>query len=471
LLAITYCRRAGPGACAIAAGSPAAQALLARSDQHAFRNEPEQLLPVLTPEGWRVLVGLGAPSGLSASVLRHIGGMLFARLAGGGITHLQVDPALSSAQLAQLAYGMCLRAWRPAASYRQKADPEKIWYLSRVTLVCRAPNAVEACMVPLLQLANAVHLARDLAVAPANYLTPPAFVAALRDIEGVELELVDPALAGLALLQAVGQGSRYKPTLALLHWRGGARRDAPVALVGKGITFDTGGIDIKPRLHMQAMKGDMSGAAAVAGALQALAARRAPINAVGVLAIAENMPSGRALRPGDVIEGHAGLTVEVIDTDAEGRLVLADALSYAAKRFHPSLMIDLATLTGAVEVTLGRHRAGLFTADDSLAASLFAAGEAEEENLWRLPLTDCYDRAIASDVADLRNCSWERGPDALHAARFLERFVPDCVAWAHLDIAGMSETAEDAPLAAAGPTGFGVRLLDRLLRDLFETAP
>jgi len=471
LLTITYSRRAGPGALAIAAGSPAAQALLAQSDQPVFRDEPEQLLPILTPDGWRIVVGLGAPGGLSASVLRRIGGMLFARLAGGGIAHLQVDLALPSAQIAQLAYGMRLRAWRPAARYRQKADPEKIWHLNRVTLVCSTPKAVEACTVPLLQLASAVHLARDLAVAPANYLTPPAFVAALRDIEGVALELVDPARAGLALLQAVGQGSQYKPTLALLHWRGGAHQDAPVVLVGKGITFDTGGIDIKPRLNMHAMKGDMSGAAAVAGALQALAARRAPINAVGVLAIAENMPSGRALRPGDVIQGHAGLSVEVIDTDAEGRLVLADALSYAARRFHPSLMIDLATLTGAVEVTLGHHRAGLFTADDGLAASLVAAGEAEEEKLWRLPLTDRYDQAIASDVADLRNCTWERGPDALHAARFLQRFLPEGLAWAHLDIAGMSETDEDVPLGAAGPTGFGVRLLDRLLRDLFETAP
>jgi leucyl aminopeptidase len=282
--------------------------------------------------------------------------------------------------------------------------------------------------------------------------------------------VVDPDKVGLNLLSAVGKGSAHKPVLALLRWKGGRSREKPLVFVGKGITFDTGGIDIKPREDMEEMKTDMAGGAAVAGLLMALAARNAPVNAVGAIAIAENMPSGRSVRPGDVVKAYAGKTVEIIDTDAEGRLVLADALAYAAARFPPAAMIDLATLTGAVEVALGWERAGLFCNDDTLAGRLFAAGEAEDEKLWRLPLTDRYDEAIASDIADLRNCTWERGPDALHAARFLQHFVPDCVPWAHLDIAGMAEADEDQPLWGEGPTGFGVRLLDRMIKDGYEAA-
>jgi leucyl aminopeptidase len=238
-------------------------------------------------------------------------------------------------------------------------------------------------------------------------------------------------------------------------------------LVGKGVTFDSGGIGIKPAEDMEEMKGDMAGAAAVVGALYALAFRRAPVSVIGVLALAENMPSGRACRPGDVVVSHAGLTVEIVDTDAEGRLILADALSFAASRYQPRLIVDLATLTGAVEEALGRHRAGLFCADDALAARLIALGDEEEEPLWRLPLTEADDEALKSPVADLRNCGWEDGPDASHAARFLQHFVPPAVAWAHLDIAGVSEIEEDGPLAAEGPTGFGVRLLDHLVVDVF----
>jgi leucyl aminopeptidase len=308
-----------------------------------------------------------------------------------------------------------------------------------------------------------VHFARDLVVAPGNVLTPPAFVEALGNIPGVELEVIDPKKAGLNLLHAVGQGSGFAPALAVLRYRGAGKKDKPAALVGKGITFDTGGIDIKPAKYMELMKGDMGGGAAVAGALMALAARKAPINAVGVIAIAENAVSGRATRPGDVVKGYGGLTVEIIDTDAEGRLALADALAYTADKLSPSKIIDLATLTGAVEIALGFERAGLFSTDDKLAGQLFAAGEAEDEKLWRLPLTDAYDDAIKSDIADLRNCTWERGPDHIHAARFLQHFVPKDIPWAHLDIAGMSEADEDGPLAAEGPTGFGVRLLDRVL--------
>ncbi len=469
-LQVSFATELPPGACAIAASSAVAEDLLAKIGEHDFKNEPEQVLPILTDGGWRVLVGFGDLAKLDTACLRRIGGQIFAELKDVGITRLGLQLDLAPAQLAQLIYGMRLRAWRPAAHYRQRPDDEKIWHLRQIIGLTDAPGAAAACFERLDKIADAVHFARDLVVAPANYLTPKSFLDLVGEITGVSLEVVDPVKAGLHLLQAVGQGSAFPPALAILRYQGGGKA-APLALVGKGITFDTGGIDIKPRLHLEEMKGDMGGAAAVAGTLMALAARRARVNVVGLLAIAENMVSGCAMRPGDVVKGFAGQTVEIIDTDAEGRLVLADALAYAAARFKPSVMIDLATLTGAVEITLGFERAGLFTADDRLAASLFAAGEAEDEKLWRLPLTDRYDDALASPIADLRNCTWERGPDALHAARFLQHFVPEQVPWAHLDIAGLSEAQEDGPLAAEGPTGFGVRLLDRLVSDLYESAP
>lgn len=410
-----------------------------------------------------MLVGIGERAALDAGTLRRIGGNLFAELVELGIVHLAVGLELDPEQTAELAYGIALRAWRIPAKYRQKPDEEKIWHLAEVTLLTANPPAAKAHFERLEAVCKAVHFARDLVAAPGNVLTPPAFVEALGDIPGVEIDVINPRKAGLNLLQAVGQGSVFAPALAVLRYRGAGKKDKPAALVGKGITFDTGGIDIKPAKHMELMKGDMGGGAAVAGALMALAARKAPLNAVGVIAIAENAVSGRATRPGDVVKSYGGLTVEIIDTDAEGRLALADALAYAAGKLSPSKIIDLATLTGAVEIALGFERAGLFANDDKLAGRLFAAGEAEDEKLWRLPLTDLYDDAIKSEIADLRNCTWERGPDHIHAARFLQHFVPDGIPWAHLDIAGMSEADEDGPLAAEGPTGFGVRLLDRVL--------
>ena len=461
---IKFASPPGPvSARALAAPSAEAESLLARLDQNNFKPEPEEVLPILTDKGWRILVGIGNRSELDNSVLRRIGGNLFAELAQQGIVHLAVGLDLSPEQTAEVAYGIRLRSWRTPAKYRQTPEEEDVWNLEEITLLCDAPDAARAAFERLDIVGRAVHFARDLVVAPGNVLTPPAFVEALGNIPGIEFEVIDPKKAGLTLLQAVGQGSAFKPALAVLRWQGAGKKDKPAALVGKGITFDTGGIDIKPAKYMELMKGDMGGGAAVAGAMMALAARKAPVNVVGVVAIAENAVSGGATRPGDVIKGYGGITVEIIDTDAEGRLVLADALAYTAGKFSPTKIIDLATLTGAVEIALGYQRAGLFCADDRLAGQLFAAGEAEDEKLWRLPLTDLYDDAIRSDIADLKNCSWERGPDHIHAARFLQHFVPKTLPWAHLDIAGMSEADEDGPLAAEGPTGFGVRLLDRVL--------
>ncbi len=453
-----------PAARAADAGGLVTRALAGR---HRFDGDEDDVLPVLTASGWLVLVGMGAAEERDARRLRRIGGNLFAELADSGIICLDLRLDLAPESAAELAYGMCLRAWRPAARYRSKPDPDEEWSLVEAVLATADPAAAQVRFDQLAAVAVASAWARDLVVAPANELNPDSFCRRLDSLAdlGVRVEQVDPRQTGLNLLQAVGQGSAVAPRLALLRWQGGRPDEPPVVFVGKGITFDTGGIDIKPREDMEEMKGDMAGAAAAAGAIHALAARRAPINAVGVLAIAENMPSGRAARPGDVVKSYAGITVEIVDTDAEGRLALADALAFAAATLRPALMVDLATLTGAVEVSLGRHRAGLFTADDALAKALFSAGEAEDEPVWRLPLTDAYDEALESAAADLRNCTWEHSPDALNAARFLQHFVPHEVPWAHLDIAGVSEAEEDGPLAAEGPTGFGIRLLVHLVED------
>lgn len=438
---------------------------------HRFAGEDDDVLPVCTPAGWLVLVGMGREKSQDARTLRRIGGNLFAELADSGIEHLHVMLDLPPDQAAELAYGMRLRAWRPSPRYKSKPDPDDDWSLTRVTVVTARPKVAANRFAGLSLRADGVSMARDLVVAPANELTPGRFVkrlASLRDI-GVACEVFDPKEHGLGLLEAVGRGSVHRPRLVMLRWTAGTRPEAPIVLVGKGMTFDAGGLGIKPAEDMEEMKGDMAGAAAVTGAIYALAARRAPVDVVGILALAENMPSGSSCHPGDVVASHAGPTVEIIDTDAEGRLALADALSFAAARFRPRMIVDLATLTGAVEEALGRHRAGLFCADDDLAERLLALGEAEDEPLWRLPLTEAYDEVLKSPVADLRNCVWDDdGPDALHAARFLQHFVPRAIPWAHLDIAGLSEVEEDGPLAAEGPTGFGVRLLDRLVDDVFS---
>ena len=318
-----------------------------------------------------------------------------------------------------------------------------------------------------------VNHCRDLVTEPANVLSPQAFAEACVELGsevGLEVEVLDRAALqrlDMNALLAVGQGSARESRVAILRWSGGAPDQPPVALIGKGVCFDTGGISIKPAGGMEEMKGDMAGAAAVFGAMQALAGRKAGANVVGVLGLTENMPSGTAQRPGDVITSMAGVTIEVVNTDAEGRLVLADVLHYTKERFKPKVMIDLATLTGAIVVALGHERAGLFTPDDQLAGRIEAAGAAVGERLWRMPLGDDYAKHIRSDIADIKNVGRERQAGATAGAVFLQRFVGD-VPWAHLDIAGTAWSKEDRALAPKGATGYGVRLLDRLIADQYE---
>lgn len=364
--------------------------------------------------------------------------------------------------------GAVLRAWR--YEKLRTFAPEDAPRLTDVTAVTGDADLGKR-WVRQLAVLEAVEFARNLVTEPSNTLTPDGFVAHLQQIAtgGLTLEVLrgdalhDARLTGLL---AVGRASVHKPALAVLRWHGtiGA---PPVVFVGKGITFDTGGISIKPADGMWEMRADMAGAAACAGAMMALSRRGSPASAIAVLALAENAVGDAAYRPSDVLRHASGTTVEVVDTDAEGRLVLMDALGYAARE-KPRAIIDLATLTGSVVTALGHHMAGVFSNDDTLAAAVSAAGAAVGERLWHLPIDESHRRALDSDIADLRHCSPERGqPDACHAAAFLREFVGD-VPWAHLDIAGVENVAEADDRYAAGATGFGVRLLDRLVRDRFE---
>jgi len=269
---------------------------------------------------------------------------------------------------------------------------------------------------------------------------------------------------GMNALLGVAQGSARPPRLVIMRWNGGRANDAPIAFVGKGVVFDTGGISIKPAQNMQDMKGDMAGAAAVTGLVHALAARKARVNVVGVIGIVENMPSATAQRPGDIVTAMSGR--EIVNTDAEGRLVLADALAYTEDRFKPKIIVDLATLTGAIIVALGHHHAGLFATDDVLAAKLLAAGKATGERVWQMPLGNEYDRQIDSKFADVKNVGG-RDAGAVTAAQFLKRFVKD-TPWAHLDVAGTAMGSPQTEINRSWASGWGVRLLDRLVADNYE---
>jgi leucyl aminopeptidase len=317
-----------------------------------------------------------------------------------------------------------------------------------------------------------VKLTRELVTEPPNVIYPESFVERCRHLAdlGIGLEVLDGAAMkklGMGALLGVAQGSVRDPRLLVLLWNGGKKGAPPVAFVGKGVTFDTGGISIKPAQGMEAMKWDMGGAAAVAGAFKALALRKAKANVVGICGMVENMPSGTAQRPSDVVTTMSGQTVEVINTDAEGRLVLADALCYVQRNYKPTTVIDLATLTGAILVALGHEWGGLFTPDDQLAKQLLAAAEKSGDKLWRMPLAEPFDRMIDSPIADMKNIGPREG-GSITAAHFIQRFVDEGVKWAHLDIAGMAWSDKAGTTHDKGATAFGVRLLDQFVADTAE---
>jgi leucyl aminopeptidase len=339
------------------------------------------------------------------------------------------------------------------------------------------PAAARRDFADMEKVAEGVFFTRDLVSEPANVIFPKSLAAEAKKLTklGVKVQVLGIAemrKLGMGALLGVGQGSAHESQLLIMRWdgagtRGKGKAAAPVAFVGKGVTFDTGGISIKPAANMEDMKWDMGGAGAVIGAMRALAGRKAKANVIGVCALVENMPSGTAQRPGDIVTSMSGQTIEVINTDAEGRLVLADALWYVQEKFKPRAIVDLATLTGAIIIALGHEYAGLFANDDKLSEKLTAAGTAVGEGLWRLPLGDAYDKAIDSDAADMKNVG-NRAGGSITAAQFLQRFIKKGTPWAHLDIAGVAWASKGKSTVPKGGTGFGVRLLDRFVADTYE---
>ncbi len=452
-----------------------------------FEGEKGQWLTVLGPKGvgaGRILLcGMGKPEELTELDLQKIGGNAVAKLLTSGEKQLTIAldalPAKgkkkgvdAAAAAAQVAFGARLAGYR-FDKYRTKQKKTEKPSLTGVTVATAAHTAARRVYRALDKLADGVFLTRDLVSEPANELTPKKLAAACKELTkiGVKVEVMGEQRMrrlGMHALLGVGQGSAEESQLVVMQWDGGGQRQKPVAFVGKGVTFDTGGISIKPSGGMEEMKWDMGGAGTVVGLMKALAGRKAKVNAVGVVALAENMPSATAQRPGDVVTSLSGQTIEVINTDAEGRLILADALWYTQDKFKPQFMIDLATLTGAIIVSLGHEYAGMFTNNDELAERLSAAGEAEGEKVWRLPLGEAYDKAINSDIADMQNVGAGRAGGSITAAAFLQRFVNE-LPWAHLDIAAMAWSKKSTPTVPKGGTGYGVRLLDRLVRDHYET--
>jgi leucyl aminopeptidase len=370
-------------------------------------------------------------------------------------------------KLAQVVLGAVLRDYDFSA-HKSDAKPA----LGAYTVMCSKPSEMKDAAMPLLAMAEGTFMTRDLVNEPANVLTTQNFADRLVEMEalGLKVEVLDEdklAELGMRTLLCVGQGSDSPSKVVVMRWEGGKSGDAPLALVGKGVVFDTGGISLKPAAGMEDMTMDMGGAGVVAGVMRALARRGAKANVVGLVGLVENMPSGNATRPGDVVKSMKGDTVEIINTDAEGRLVLCDVMWYAQERFQPAGMIDLATLTGAIIIGLGHENAGVFSNDDKLCTAFLRAAEAEGEGAWRMPLGQAYDDQLKSRIADMKNVGG-RPAGSITAAQFLQRFVKKETPWIHLDIAGVASVASETTLAPKGATGWGVRALDRLVADTFE---
>ncbi|MEX0316762.1 MAG: leucyl aminopeptidase [Ruegeria sp.] len=378
----------------------------------------------------------------------------------------------SQGKIEELAAGIALRAYSFDAHKTGDEDEAESSDKGDVVIHHSKPDLAEATFAPLMAVAEGVHMTRDLVNEPANVLTTTEFADRLDEMKalGLEVEVLEEdklAELGMRTLLSVGQGSDSPSKVVVMQWKGGDKNDAPLALVGKGVVFDTGGISLKPSGGMEDMTMDMGGAGVVAGAMRALALRKAKANVVGLVGLVENMPSGNASRPGDVVRSMKGDTVEIINTDAEGRLVLCDVMWYAQERFQPVGMIDLATLTGAIIVGLGHENAGVFSNNDTFCNAFLKAADAEDEGAWRMPLGKAYDDLLKSRIADMKNVGG-RPAGSITAAQFLQRFVKDETPWIHLDIAGVASVKSDTSYAPKGATGWGVRALSRFVQDNFE---
>jgi len=463
-----------PGIDGLGAAKAGVEAALTRSRFEGDSNSVVEYF--LDSDGGRrlLVVGAGADA-VSGDGPEKLAGTAVARLLTSGETHAVIDLGglkFGADAAARVALAAVLRAWR-YDRYRTKLKDKQKPTLATVTIVGAGAEAEQRYATRYAPLVEGVALTRELVTEPANIIYPESFVERVTEsVKGLGLELQvlgrdEMAKLGMGALLGVAQGSVREPKLLVLKWNGGKSGDAPVAFIGKGVTFDTGGISIKPAQNMEAMKWDMGGAGAVVGAMKALAGRKAKANVVGVCGLVENMPDGNAQRPGDVVTTMSGQTVEVINTDAEGRLVLCDAMTWTQRNLKPKAMIDLATLTGAIVITLGHEYAGMFANDETLAANLIKAAEESGDKLWRQPLSEPYDRLIDSPIADMKNVG-PREAGSITAAQFLQRYVENDTPWAHLDIAGMAWSDKAKPTYDKGATGFGVRLLDQYIADAVE---
>ena len=421
-----------------------------------------------------LVVGTGDGNG-PADAAEKLGGAVTGRLLTSGEKHAVIDLSglnYDADAAARVALAAALRAWR-YDRYRTRLKDKQKPTLEQLTIVGVPAEASDLWEKRWQPVYEGVCLTRELVTEPANIIYPETFVERVRAAvsgTGLEIEALDGEAMrklGMGALLGVAQGSVRDPRMLILRWNGGNKGEAPVAFVGKGVTFDTGGISIKPAAGMEAMKWDMGGAGAVAGAMLALAKRKAKANIVAVCGLVENMPDGNAQRPGDVVTSMSGQTIEVINTDAEGRLVLADAITYVQREYKPKTIVDLATLTGAILISLGHEFGGLFTTDDDLANQLLGAGQASGDKLWRQPMADSFDKLIDSPIADMKNVGPREG-GSITAAQFIARFVENGTRWAHLDIAGMAWSDKPKDTLDKGATGYGVRLIDRFVEASVE---
>jgi leucyl aminopeptidase len=454
-----------------------AQAAIAGAKRSRFEGESGSLFEhFITNEDAVTHLILGGIGQSGAEDFEKLGAAITARLLSSGqgaatidLSGLAIAPSVDA--VARMASALVLRGWRYDV-YRTKLPEKQKPTLSEITIV-GAPAGIEAAWAYQSAVVEGVSLTRELVTEPANIIYPESFVARCEGLKahGVEFEVLGQAemeAAGMGALLGVNQGSVREPRLLVMRWDGtGGAQEKPVVFVGKGVTFDTGGISIKPAGGMEDMKWDMGGAGAVAGTMLALAKRKAKAHVVAVCGLVENMPDGNAQRPGDVVTSMSGQTIEVINTDAEGRLVLCDAITWVQQKYKPEVLIDLATLTGAIIISLGNEYGGLFCNDDGLAEQLNAAGKASGDPLWRQPIGAAYDKLIDSPIADMKNVGPREG-GSITAAQFIHRFVDKGVKWAHLDIAGMVWAAKPGAVWDKGATGYGVRLLDRFVADNFE---
>lgn len=460
-------------------GRSAIDTLIGAARASRFDGEPGTIVESFVTDGEAVrrLVLIGAGSGSEADFERA-GGALTARLLTSGAVDVAVsfDPQMvpSALAVARFAAAAIQRGWRHDL-YRTRL-PDKSKPTLETIVLLQAPDGSEAEWRRHDAVTQGLALTRMLVAEPPNILYPESFVSrVVADVEGLGIEIgvldeAGMAAAGMGALLGVSQGSRREARLLTLNWRGGGGAGPAVAFVGKGVTFDSGGISLKAGAGMEDMKWDMGGAGAVVGAMKALAMRHAAADVIGVCGLVENMPDGAAQRPGDVVTSMSGQTIEIINTDAEGRLVLCDALTWVQREYRPKTIVDLATLTGAMIVSLGSEHGGCFANDDELAEQLLAAGRATGDLLWRLPLSPAYDKLIDSPIADMKNVG-PRGAGSITAAQFIQRFVDPGVRWAHLDIAGMVWADKPGTTFDKGATGYGVRLLDRFVADQVESSP